>query len=262
MQLYNKPNLTSHSGVLASKIGSGFDIQDFVRRDGLGREIVTLAPLKTLELSNREYTTSLPANYPRDITELNEFFRSNFRGSLLARNIPHIIEIYISTVCLFEVLNIRYFELIDHPIRLDLDLPPLAKIFLDQLGRTQWCAFNHKRLHSLQSITLQYITSINRENFPPFLTHKNCLEDSCKGNPNRTRHVEESCFCSFLGVSSADIAEIISHGSFPLIEIRETRSSDNRPHECFELRIIPWKRSLSYTAISHVWSHGLGNEHA
>lgn len=114
---------------------------------------------------------------------------------------------------------------------------------------------------SQQSITLDFTMKLSRKNFPPFLTHRSCSQKSCMGNAIdfenfQTLHVDESCSCSFEHVASGEVARVIRQGSFPLIEIKSSSSRSGG----LELHIRSWKRSSRYTSISHVWSHGLGNQ--
>ena len=153
-------------------------------------------------------------------------------------------------------------------------MDPFQRRSLSQLDRNQWCPFNHRRLLSLQSCTLRYVTSIPRQSFPPFLTRRNCSENACTANAIdvetfQTRHVDENCSCSLIGVSTRDLTSISRQGSLPMIEIRPLGSQSQEltdgielqnPFHNIDIRMQPWTPSSRFTAISHVWSHGLGNE--
>jgi Heterokaryon incompatibility protein (HET) len=193
---------------------------------------------------------------------------------------PHIVDVWASISWLDHALhariNAKFLEAC--PIQattnnFDKKFAVYLKSIQGRLDKNRWCPYNERRLGSLYSISHHYVTSLNRQHFPPFITHRNCSESSCTANATdleafQTRHVEENCLCSHLNVSSSDIAKVISEGSFPLIELRISANQPQRRRggeaiakssDSIELHIVPWKPSKDYTAISHVWSHGLGN---
>ena len=259
-------------GVLAKGIGRGFKVQDFVRQNELGQDVITLAPLKKCKISRGQMAMKIKMEMELKIID--------FCPSLFA-HLPHVFEVWHSIMWLYEVLATRasmdasQMSTKGSAIG-DFDIPPdpFQRRSLSQLDRTQWCPFNRRRLRSLQSCTLRYITSIPRQRFPPFLTHRNCSENACTGNAIdvetfQTRHVDEDCSCSFIGVSLSILASICRQGSFPLVEIRPTGSQSqtltdqeeiyNSSHS-IDISVRSWTPSSRFTAISHVWSHGLGNQ--
>lgn len=87
--------------------------------------------------------------------------------------------------------------------------------------------------------------------------HTKCSEDRCAAyhvDPTtyRTAHVGENCDCTYIEAPMAKIRQILSEGSFPVITISSTSSG-------VEIDAISPSPGLIYTAISHVWSDGLGN---
>ena len=264
-------------GVLAEKIGRGFKAQDFVNQDELGQEFITLAPLKERKVSCGQISMEVEMEIQMKIID--------FRPSSLA-HLPHVCEVWHSIMWLYEVLGMKYFKdalqtsSLQMPTKgsafgdFDKPLDPFRRRLFDRLDRTQWCPFNRRRLQSLQHCTLRYVTSIPRKNFPSFLTHRKCSENACTGNAIdvetfQTRHVDENCSCSFVGVSTSHIASLCGQGSIPLIDIRAWASQADGLTSQEELydsshnideSVQPWTPSSRFTAISHIWSHGLGNE--
>ena len=259
-------------GVLAEKIGRAFKVQDFVKQDELGQDVITLAPLKKRRVCRGRIAIKVDME-----TELKSI---NFRPSSLA-HLPHVFEVWHSIMWLYEVLNTSSF-LRAPPIStkrsafgyFDTPLDPFQGKALSRLDRAQWCPFNRRRLQSLQSCTLRYVISIPRRSFPPFLNHRNCSENACTGNAidleaYQSRHVDENCSCSFIGVSPSDLASLCRQGSIPLIEIRPSggQSRELTDHQgtyhssnSLHISVQPWTPTSRFTAISHVWSHGLGNQ--
>lgn len=264
-------------GLLAGKIGRAFEAQDFVKQDELGQDFITLAPLKKRKVFYGEINEGDEMEIQLKIID--------FRPSSLA-HLPHVCEVWHSIMWLYEVLGIGSFKdalqtcslqtSIEGSAFCDFDKPldSFRRRLFDRLDRTQWCPFNRRRLQSLQHCTLRYVTSIPRNSFPPFLTHRNCSENACTGNAIdvetfQTRHVDENCSCSFMGVSPDDLANICRQGSIPLIEIKPSGSQSQELANGIELHefshgidisLRSWKPSSRFTAISHVWSHGLGNQ--
>ena len=264
-------------GVLAGKIGSAFKAQDFVKQDELGQDFITLAPLKERTVFR------LPIAMENEMEVALKII--DFRPSLLA-DLPHVCEVWHSIMWLYEVLGTGSLKdaLQISSIQMSTNgsavgdfekpLDPFWRRSFDRLDRTQWCPFNRPRLQSLQHCTLRYVTSITRQNFPPFLTHMNCSESACTGNATdietfQTRHVDENCSCSFIGVSQGHLASLCRQGSIPLIHIRPSdcqsqELSDQKelysPSQSIDISVQPWTPSSRFTAISHIWSHGLGNQ--
>ena len=257
-------------GALAKENGEAFKVQDFVKQDELGQDVITLASLKERGTPHEEIQVNMR-------TRLKSI---DFCPSSLA-HLPHVFEIWHSIMWLCEVLDAEFSAWTYRRNRVqaafgDFDIPmdPFQRKTLSQLNRTQWCLFNRRRLLSLKPCTLRYVTSIPRQSFPPFLTHRNCSENACTANATdvetyQTRHVDENCSCSFIGVSPSELASICRQGSIPLIEIRVSGSPSqtltdqeklyNSSHT-INLSVRSWTPSSRFIAISHVWSHGLGNQ--
>ena len=203
-------------------------LQDFVKQDELGQEVITLAPLKKRKV--REEITPIKANMEKRLK------MTDFRHSSLA-HFPHVFEIWHSIVWLWEVLDTGpSIGALGKFGNFDIPLDPFQRTSLNRLDRTQWCPFNRHRLLSFQPCTLRYVTSVPRRSFPPFLTHRNCSENACIGNATdvetfQTRHVDENCSCSFIGVSTSDVASYCRQGSIPLIEIRPSGSHLRKPRD-------------------------------
>lgn len=71
-----------------------------------------------------------------------------------------------------------------------------------------------------------------------------CNQD---GNPN----------CVHVGPVVSEVAAILEADDLPLLELKRDGSNQN-----VQLRVVSYKDSVSYTALSHVWADGMGNPHA
>ena len=149
-------------GVLAEKIGRAFKVHDFVEQDEPGQESITLAPLKKRRIFCGQISMQLEIEIQLKTIDL--------QPSSLA-HLPHVFEVWHSIIWLYRVLGTRLSKRGLAIAYLQVTLEPFQEESLNQLDRTQWCPFNRRRLESLQSCTLRYVTSIPRQSFPPFLTH-------------------------------------------------------------------------------------------
>lgn len=87
--------------------------------------------------------------------------------------------------------------------------------------------------------------------------HAKCSEDSCAvyqvdTTTYKTAHVGENCDCPYIEAPMGKVRQILSEGSFPVITISSTSSG-------LVVDAVKPSPGVVYTAISHVWSDGLGN---
>lgn len=91
--------------------------------------------------------------------------------------------------------------------------------------------------------------------------HRGCSVQTCKAHDTHddTYVVEHThtCFdCDMTGPDPEKVRSIIEDGGIPLIRFRDL------PAGRLALDVVQATYGLHYTAISHVWSGGLGNPHA
>ena len=80
-----------------------------------------------------------------------------------------------------------------------------------------------------------------------------CIAHDVDESSYITRHVTEHCKCNMIEPDVQKIVAIIENGGIPLIKFETLPSGD------LALDVVQAKYRLHYTAISHVWSAGLGN---
>ena len=130
----------------------------------------------------------------------------------------------------------------------------VSPLLYDRLVEQGWCRRIIKMLEDIfLPDTLYYVTTLG---IKADFDHTNCSElvcsrDNIDNATYETEHVNTRCKCSFLGVDNFTVAEILDKGGVPVLVfdggIGEPQVVDSP--------------GFSYTAISHVWSHGLGNHH-
>lgn len=96
----------------------------------------------------------------------------------------------------------------------------------------------------------------------PPADHTRCTATACKSrdmdeNTYVTRHFHEQCQCELIGPDIGKLRKIIGKGEIPLLKFEETN-----PARGCQITVVSHKKVRRYTAISHVWSDGLGNPRA
>ena len=94
---------------------------------------------------------------------------------------------------------------------------------------------------------------------PGMLSHTSCTDTACVANnvglnsSYRQRHAVDGCRCENVAVNTDEVRRVIRRGGIPLISIE--CQNDGR----IGLAVTEATPRCTYTALSHVWSDGLGN---
>ena len=121
-----------------------------------------------------------------------------------------------------------------------------------------WCPYQINRVGlSCDYSMMHYLSNIDRRTSEK-TTHEFCSSNYCQAynsNPDSyvTSHTATGCQCSFIAAPTKQLQEIIRSGGVPLVSLHEA------PHGKLTIRVHTSKAKSRYTAISHVWSGGLGN---
>ncbi|KIX96499.1 uncharacterized protein Z520_07765 [Fonsecaea multimorphosa CBS 102226] len=120
-----------------------------------------------------------------------------------------------------------------------------------------WCTRDITMLQDLFSPeSIHYITSLG---ITKIADHSKCTGSTCVGNyvdPEgyQTQHTEAGCECELIGADQDQVVSILEGGGIPVVGFSWYGINRDEP-----LSIIKSSSSTPYVAISHVWSHGLGN---
>lgn len=136
--------------------------------------------------------------------------------------------------------------------------PPSASILVDHMLCNGWC-WHHARLFCTRFTynVIYYLASFRRKSNAR--GHEACRrEDHCVANDldassYRCQHVEDACTCEFMTTPTMEVGNIIRRGGIPVLSFSKLPSGE------FRQKVIRAKYSTNYTAISHIWSDGLGN---
>ncbi|KAK5736311.1 hypothetical protein LTR17_007475 [Elasticomyces elasticus] len=131
-----------------------------------------------------------------------------------------------------------------------------------RLRDRHWCESEIQMLHSgmLPGTTPSYLaTMIDR----PFMAtnHETCSRARCQSSfldesSYRTRHECNGDRCNLLAVNIEEVSEIICQGGTPSIVISAVDNESGELERNISLEVLNRRPTI---AISHVWSHGLGN---
>ncbi|KAH8725095.1 hypothetical protein GQ44DRAFT_759811 [Phaeosphaeriaceae sp. PMI808] len=145
---------------------------------------------------------------------------------------------------------------------------PVVAMSVSLIGRQMidggWCRAIVDHASKKYYISDFYFLSRVKPPAVPWIRHKTCSKFQCRANnvskgPYQNRHVTKNCPCHLIhidGDNKTKLFKIIKGGGVPLIKIRELVSGS------VKLEVREYKPSVSYFAISHVWSDGLGNPDA
>ena len=123
-----------------------------------------------------------------------------------------------------------------------------------------WCRTDLKLLRQNANLLIEYYAS-RLGQVQGSGDHRLCAEYECVAHQvdegtYETRHRFKDCSCSFVGIDSRYVAELIHDGHTPVITVGETPETSG----C-SIQLGISTKSSKYICYSHVWSNGLGNPH-
>lgn len=124
----------------------------------------------------------------------------------------------------------------------------------------KWCPYWIEiNLPKFSVSTIYYLSALARNTMVD--DHRACSADRCVAyNVDmlryKVKHIHDECNCQFMGPDTQKITQLVQHGKIPLVQCAET------PGGTLHIEVIEGDPSIDYTAISHVWSGGLGNPHS
>lgn len=132
-----------------------------------------------------------------------------------------------------------------------------SRLLEERMLELNWCPYWVKVYVEKYSVpTVNYLSAITRTTMPE--DHRACKPSKCVAHNvdmqhYETKHVLDGCNCHFVGPDIGKVIASIQEGSVPLIRCKEA------PNGNMFLDVIDADPGVEYTAISHVWSGGLGN---
>jgi hypothetical protein len=126
-----------------------------------------------------------------------------------------------------------------------------SKLLIQRMIENGWC---RKRLNFVDSISLFYpafyFMSSSRPPNRKQDDHRSCTSTKCyiKTGLSEPFHRTNGCPCKDMHVPLEDILRIVAAGGVPLIRVRHSPDGD------MSLEVVPYNRTVRFTAISHVWA--------
>lgn len=144
----------------------------------------------------------------------------------------------------------------DHRTKPDF-IPRQSRLLRSRMLESGKCPYWTEVYLKRYSVAMVYYIAASRS--PPWdVSHWKCSEGQCIAydvdtQRYTTKHVKDDCPCDSVSPNIQHVAKIIRDGRVPLMVLRVL------PTGLFALDVASAKYGLHYTAISHVWSGGLGN---
>lgn len=132
-----------------------------------------------------------------------------------------------------------------------------ARLLYFKMVHAGWCSSQAIWLiHNYSAIMVNYLAALPRRFVG--LNHKDCDANVCVANnvdeeTYQTAHTTEHCRCEFRGPNEASVIQLIKEDMIPLISVAIM------PDDTPRIDVVKAEPGVVYTAISHVWSGGLGN---
>ena len=173
------------------------------------------------------------------------------------------IKILLCDLAAMQVVPRSWIEKLEEPYL--IPYPPgssfvssSAKTLESLMVAKGWCPYQIHRVGSTCDYSMMhYLSNIDRRTSEKTI-HEFCSSKYCQAynsNPDSylTSHTAMGCQCSFVAAPTKQLQKIIRSGGVPLVSLHEA------PHGKLTIRVHASKAKSRYTAISHVWSGGLGN---
>lgn len=124
----------------------------------------------------------------------------------------------------------------------------------ESMVMTGWCPNQISMCRSTFGLSTLYYSSLLQRPFQR--SHHRCDESVCvaykiKSIRYATKHTSHGCSCHFIAVPKLHLRKIVEKGGTPILRL------DITPE--LRLQIVEKDSGTAFIALSHVWSHGLGN---
>ena len=264
-------------GLLAELFGSSFDENEFIENSIDGRKYITTRNLPALlkdrcQENSRFYQWAASMGIRdrsqkgflrgRPYVRLNErvataLHLAQEQSDLLEATIPPACLIALSIkVLIWSIGNALCTYLPSRKQMADFKPRP-SRVLRSRMLAGGKCHYWTEIYVQRYSVAIVYYLAA-----VPFLhgnvDHSNCSVTGCTAHDIDeqqyiTKHVQDDCQCDMVAPDVAKISSIIEKNGVPLVRLRVL------PSGLLGLDVVQGQYGTHYTAISHVWSGGLGN---
>lgn len=244
-------------GLLETVFGSLFEREQFIRRNSADRRIISTQRLRRimvyfLENKPDPYEPEWNTEWRRICQLLKQakgIMMDREENCKAIRGLQTPTELLIAVTLQFlakrlardEVRNSNNFE------------SGLIESLMLERG---WC--RRQVAYLTESLHVECLYLISRIERPdPQFRHSNACELDCVVNQvdretYKSQHLCPDSSCGSVAADQAKMFAMLQAGHLPLVANRDYTKSD-------EIELLDTQRAHTYVAISHVWSHGLGN---
>lgn len=255
-------------GLLQAILPFKVDFEDFIRLDEKGRKFITTEKLldhiskwreqerpsgstKKIEIWKQNFSTlKEAASFTTNLSDWPSYGSSEVLVPLISR------EIALSFAFLGLTLAAANNAILNPNAQSPIIFWSFGYLLLEHMEINGWCPFLVSGLERTVSLEAKFFAA---EIGPPKVkrNHRKCSDNGCVAASLRTRHLEKDCECSLLSPKMQLVADFISQDTTPLLRFQSRETETGL--ESF-LDVFRDEPGMSYVAISHVWSDGLGNE--
>ncbi|KAI4100934.1 MAG: hypothetical protein L6R37_005186 [Teloschistes peruensis] len=148
----------------------------------------------------------------------------------------------------------RVFWLDEIPVVEDADLAP-ARLSMLRMLDERWCESQVWSLLRLGPFLAHYVSALPRSQLNSHdagCSFHTCVTNNVDESTNKTRHVQDTRQCDFIGIDAVQLGDLIQKNHIPIIQLRLV---NGKP----KMEMVAADLSMQYMSISHVWAGGLGN---
>jgi hypothetical protein len=239
-------------------------VSDFVRQGQRGMQVTSsrledyiqrwVGTYETKSSEEKEVMMNKSSVYLREVFQ---FLHGHARYQEAASPRP---EIWLSVNALLDTVSYRLKCL--HGIGREGGPPIIYQTVGDKALRSYmlgqgWCLSEIKRLAQNHTLNEFYFAA-TMDRRGGTADHSACSEIVCLASQvdektYKTKHTTDTCCCKFIGPSEEQLCSILNAGGNPVVRLPLEVDMSTSYVEVFD------SRNVLYTAVSHVWSDGLGN---
>lgn len=220
-------------------LGDRFAVQDFIRRDTSGNRYIGTDHLEcllhswTFDLAHRKDETNIEMTLDA-IYKLSIDHRALCLRLSMCNTVADHPSLLLSIAILGETFMVALMDLcakvgLETPVvqrwRLHKkEYPDIAQMMLELMRSRKWCPYDVRRLdvETDQVFMLYYYSMLAAPRAEK--NHDGCSEERCLAmltNPStyKLSHRREDCSCPLLAANEAEVANILTRGSIPLISM-------------------------------------------
>ena len=260
-------------GLLENALQSPVQVQDFTRRDSVGRLLLTTAALEThlhrwndavhrLQVSQtakEDHLKDLARDMTVSSTVIDTLFRIITYGNPSCRR--ELEEAHFCAALLLRSLAVSSERILGrHPAIFQMGqgrMPLLER----RMKETGWCPYMVSGItanffNDTQAFAFSLGTVRTKQDHRQ-CTHAYCIANQI-GKSYKVQHIDPTCRCMLIGSPLEEILGSLRNGLIPMLSLEQAEGKS----ALLALSVEAHDLSSKYFAVSHLWADGLGNPSA